>query len=366
MKARRILYVLADMGDFRSSRLAWAKAAQAKGFEVHVAAPGAAGDETLRAAGFTGHEMPRFGVTAGRTNIAALRKIARDVQPDVIHAVTLKYALLTGIAAGGTRARKIYTIAGLGYLFSGGAGLLRKIMRPLLAFVFQRPGTHLIFQNPDDRDVMLKQKIARMENCSLIAGSGVDIDFFRPRESGEDDPPLVVMATRLLRDKGIDVFIEAAKILQVQGVKARFLLAGGAGGHNPRAISEEQMHAILKDSKVEWSGRVADMAGLYARAALVVYPSWYGEGIPRVLLEAAACGKAMVTTNHPGCREAVRDHDNGLLVPVRDAKATAHAIATLLADDTMRRAMGRRSRERAEKEFSSELIAQQIVKIYEF
>jgi glycosyltransferase involved in cell wall biosynthesis len=177
--------------------------------------------------------------------------------------------------------------------------------------------------------------------------------------------PVVLLPTRLIREKGVIVFIEAARILKARGVNAKFQIAGGMEGHNPNKISKEEMETLTADGATEWLGRVTDMPALYASAALIAYPSYYREGVPKVLLESAAMGKAIITTDHPGCREAVADNDNGLLVPVKDAQATADAIETLLKDPVRRKEMGARSRERAEKEFDVRLIVDQTLKVYE-
>lgn len=373
MTRGKILYILAEIEDFQASRAPLARAMRDRGYEIHVAAPGAARDEKLKLAGYTGHDLPLAarGLTpvAAAKNILAIRRVLREVKPGIAHTVTLKYSLLSGLAAKGIPGtRHVFTIAGLGYLFSGAdvkSKILRVLAAPFLKCALNRPGARVTFQNSDDMDILMRGKFVRPETATLIYGSGVDLEKFHPAGAGAgEDPPLVLMPARLVRDKGVSVFIDMAEILAKRGVRAQFMIAGGTTAHNPLALSENEMKEMIRGKPVEWPGRVADMPGLYARAALVVYPSWYREGIPRVLLEAAAAGKAAITTDHPGCRDAVTHGDNGLLVPVKDAVATADAVQSLLADPARREQMGRRGRERTEKEFDSRLIAEQTLRVY--
>jgi glycosyltransferase involved in cell wall biosynthesis len=364
----KILYILAEVEDFWASRLPLAAAAKEKGAEVHLAAPGAASEEKLKQHGFIGHDLPPaqqgLSVGAALKTISAIKKLLAQIEPDIVHTITLKYSFLTGMAK--PQGKVIYTIAGLGYLFSDGAKpkLLRTALAPFIKSILKAPNAHVTFQNPDDRDIMLENNFVRAEAITLIRGSGVDLQKFTPRPAVDSNPPVVLLATRLIHDKGISVFIEAAEILKKRQIPARFQVAGGTTEHNPLAISKDQMERMVANKPVEWLGKVSDMPALYAGATLVVYPSWYREGIPRVLLEACAMGKAAVTTDHPGCREAVANNDNGILVPVKNAQATADAVEALLKDPARRKKMESAARARAEREFGSELIVQQTLALY--
>lgn len=369
---KKLLYILAETEDFWSSRLQLALMAQAKGCQVHLAAPGAASDSKLSSYGFSGHNLPstRSGFSplhAFRT-IMAIRKITQDLNPDLVHTITLKYSLLAGLAVRDMHGLKIiYTIAGLGYLFSGydqKSKIFLRIVSPFLKSVLRNPDAVVTFQNSNDMDVLARGNFVRKENCVLIPGSGVDIEKFSPRDGEDSSPPLILMPTRLVRDKGISIFVKMANILKKRQVLARFQIAGGTTDHNPLAITQEDMEHLIAGTPVEWIGRVDDMPALYAQATLVVYPSWYREGIPRVLLEAAAMGKAIVTTDHPGCREAVTHNESGLLVPVKDPEATADAVQKILGDPGMRQRMQICARIRAENEFASSHIVEKTIKIY--
>lgn len=362
--ARKKILYLFDSSDW-NSRIPVARRAKQLGHNVCIGLIGGMRDDPQFKPALIHKASGILSITRMLTDIRALIK---NQKPDVLHTVTLKYAFLCAICALPHRnIKKIYTLAGLGYLFHGHsvkAHILRTVLKPVLSFLLKRPQTVLIFQNPDDMNDMIRKGYARSHQCHLIRGSGVDLAQFSLPQIPQDDPPLVLMPTRLVREKGIHTFIEAARILKRKGIKAKFEIAGGETVHNPRAIPASEMLDITKDGSVEWLGRVENMPALLSRASLIVYPSYYGEGIPRVLLEACAAGKAIVTTDHTGCREAVEHGRNGLLVPIRNPEATAQAIEQLLEDSEQRRLMEIQSRQRAETEFDINLIAEKTAELY--
>lgn len=365
---KKILYLF-DETDWKS-RMPVAQLAKENGFDVTIALIGP-GQEKAPEDYRTIHikasaaRLGLRGLLAMKNNI---RRVIAAENPALIHTVTLKYAFISGLAALPFKnIQKIYTLAGLGYLFrSHGVrpGTLRILLAPLLKRILRNPSTHLIFQNPDDLALMQRLGYADPARAALIRGSGVDLAKFTAVPETESDAPLVLMPTRLVREKGIHIFVEAARILKARGMNARFQIAGGETRHNPKAISAEEMKSLTKDGVVKWLGRVEDMPTLLQSAAIIVYPSYYGEGIPRVLLEACAAGRPIITTNHPGCREAVKDGENGLLVPVRDSQKTAEAIEELLRAPEQRKAMGINSRKRAEQEFDVAKVAQETLSVY--
>jgi glycosyltransferase involved in cell wall biosynthesis len=370
----KILYILAEMEDFWGSRLPLANAAKEKGCSVFVAAPGAPHDPKMLEHGFTGFELPEskkgFAVGAVIKSIFAIKKLLHEQQPDIVHVITLKYSFITGLAAhNAKKPRFVFTIAGLGYLFSGRQlkpGLMRALVSPFLKYALRHPSAYITFQNSDDMNLLIGKKYVRPERVTLIRGSGVNLDKYNPSHNNEIEPPLVVLPARLIRDKGISVFIDMAKIIEKRQIPARFQLAGGIPAHNPFAIHKDEIAEMIEGSPVEWLGKVSNMPELYSKASMIVYPSWYREGIPRALLEGAAMGKPLVVTDHPGCREAVNNNENGFLVPVRDAEATADAVEKLLKDKTLRRAMGDKSRVLAESEFDVKKIVVQTLTVYGF
>ncbi len=362
----KILYIF-DASDW-DSRMAVANLARDKGYNVIIGLIN--GDN--KSSDFKiiplKSSFNNIGILSSFKMIKDMNRIIRKENPDIIHVVTLKYSFMAGIAAFPFKnTRKIFTLAGLGYLFRSDdlkSKILRIGLRPFLTIILRRANTTLIFQNSDDLELMVKDKYTSAKYSVLIKGSGVYLDKFIPKHSDNNHTPIVLMPTRLVHEKGISVFIKAAKILEKCGVQAKFQIAGGETKHNPRAISKLEMQEMLKDSHVQWLGRVDNMPDLLSKATLIVYPSYYGEGIPRVLLESCASGRAIVTTDHAGCREAVEHGVNGLLVPVKDANKTAMAIKELLLDGHKRNSMEIQSRIRAEKEFDIHIIAHKTLDTY--
>lgn len=357
-----LLYIINHMDWFWSHRLPLAQGAQDKGHNVSIACENAGDDAQLTAHGFTGIELTSGNIIK---TILATRKILQSQKPDIAHAITLKYAFITGLAALGLKIKIVHTIAGLGYLFSG-EGLKPKILRiivgPFLKLALKN--AQLIFQNPDDMALLIQRGLAHESQCHLIRGSGVDTSQFTLAAEPDNERPVVTMPTRLVHEKGVAVFVEAARILKERGIEAEFQIAGGISASNPNAISEKEMRDMTADGAATWLGKVSNMPALLANSNLIAYPSYYREGIPKVLLEAAASGRAIITTDHPGCREAVTEGENGLLTPVKDAAATADAIETLLRDPALRAAMGKASRLKAEREFDVKLVVEQTLALY--
>ncbi len=368
----RILYIF-DASDWES-RMEVAHKAKALGAEVTI---GLINDDKINA-DKTAKDFKIIPLKRSKNNIGILSSLQmvydinaliEQENPDIIHAVTLKYGFMAGIAAFPFKnLRKIYTLAGLGYLFRSDeakSALLRGFLRPFLTAVLRRKNTMLIFQNQDDLDLMIKGKYASRKNTVLIKGSGVYLDRFNPVPSNNNEP-IILMPTRLVHEKGISVFIEAARILKARdiGIDAKFQIAGGQTKHNPRAISVDEMQEMVNDGAVEWLGRVENMPELLSKASVIVYPSYYGEGIPRVLLESCAAGRAIVTTDHAGCREAVSHGVNGQLVEIKNPEQTADAIYELLTNPEKRKAMEAQSLRRAKEEFDIYIIAEETTKLY--
>jgi glycosyltransferase involved in cell wall biosynthesis len=223
--------------------------------------------------------------------------------------------------------------------------------------------TWVIFQNPDDRAAFLESHLVDPKKVTLIRGSGVDIRRFSPRPE-PPGIPLVVLPARLLWDKGVGEFVTAARMLQTEGLHVRFALVGDGDDENPASVSASQLRAWENGGVIEWWGWQENMQDVYAQAAIVCLPS-YREGLPKTLIEAAACGRPIITSDVPGCREVVRQGENGLLVPARDASALAEALKDLLQNPKERLEMGKRGRIIAEKEFSMNLVISQTLAFYQ-
>lgn len=371
---KKILYIVNHMECFWTRRFPIAREALAQGWDVGVCSSGAQGDAKLADFGFGAFDLPEPGRKLSPFSMLhimiSMLRVIRKERPDIIHAMTLKYAFMTGLATVLYRreVRIVHTIAGLGYLFSGEGfkpRVLRFFLGPFFKLAFKNARTSVTFQNPDDQALMIQRGYIHAHQAHLIKGSGIDLNEFAFAPEPQNEKPVVVMPTRLIHEKGVAVFVEAARLLRAQGVDAAFQIAGGGAPYNPREISKAEMESMVANGAASWLGKVSDMPRLLAGCNLVVYPSYYGEGIPKVLLEAASIGRAMITTDHPGCREAVRDGMNGYLVPIKDVQATAAAIAKILGDDGLRARMGEQSRAMAEAEFDVRIVVEKTLAIYD-
>ena len=205
--------------------------------------------------------------------------------------------------------------------------------------------------------------VVRASHCHLIRGSGVDPTAFCP--AGEPSgPPTVMLASRMIWTKGVGEFVEAARMLRGGGAEARFVLVGQDDPQNPATIPAAQLNAWNKEGIVQWWGHCGNMPDILGRSSVVVLPTYYGEGLPKVLLEAAACGKPIVTTRARGCDEIVRDGENGYLVAPRDPQSLAQAIGRLLSDPHQRWRMGSAGRRLVLREFTADYVAAQNMDIY--
>lgn len=366
----RVLFVDNDVNSFFSYRIEMARAARDAGFDVHVAAPEGKAADILRSEGLSYHAIPmtRSGLAPWKefTTIAVLFRLYRRLRPDLVHHLRLKPVLYGGLAAYGARVPAVVgLLTGLGYVFiaeSRKALLMRKLVVLSCKVAFRHGNQRIIFQNPDDQGVFIQNQILSAPQTALIKGSGVDIHSYLPTPEPEG-VPVVVLASRMLRDKGVIEFVEAARSLKAAGVVARFVLVGETDPGNPTAISADQLRGWADEGIVEWWGHQTDMKKVLAQANVVCLPS-LREGVPKVLIEAAACGRAIVTTDAPGCREIVRNGENGLLVPVRDSKSLADALGLLINSAPLRIQMGAKGREIAVAEFSVERVVNETLGVY--
>lgn len=366
----KVLFVDNDVNSFYSYRIEMARAARDSGFDVHIAAPDGKAAETLINEGFHFHpvSMTRSGLKPWKelATIAALFRLYRKLQPDLVHHLRLKPVLYGGLAAYGARVPAIVgLLTGLGYVFiaeTRKAAVIRKLVTLGFKVAFRHSNQRVIFQNPDDRQVFVENKILPAHQTVLIKGSGVDVNTYVPTPE-RPGVPVVVLASRMLRDKGVDEFVEAARNLRAAGVRARFVLVGETDPGNPTAITAEQLRQWSATGVVEWWGHQANMIDVLAQAHVVCLPS-LREGVPKVLIEAAACSRAIVTTDAPGCREIVRNGENGLLVPVRNSHALAEALRLLIENAALRAGMGLKGREIVVQEFSIEHVVRQTLGVY--
>ncbi len=356
--SKRLLYVVNNPAFFVSHRLGVALAARDAGYDVHVATPDGDAVTQITQAGLTFHplDFDRGGQNplAELLTIINFFRLFRMVRPDLVHLVTIKPVIYGGIAARLARVPALVgAISGLGFTFIA-KGLVARLRRALIVRLYRlachHPNMVLIFQNEDDHKLFSQFRIMREADVTLIPGSGVDMTLYTP-QAEPDGPPVISVATRLLGDKGVREFVDAARIVKQRHPAVRFILAGTPDPSNPETITEDELATWRAETVVELPGFVTDVATLYGQSHIVVLPS-YREGMPKGLLEAAACGRAIVTTDVPGCRVTV-DHDKtGLLVPVRTVEPLAAAMLRLIEEPETRRAMGVAGRARAERLFS--------------
>lgn len=367
----RTLFVVNVDWFFLSHRLPIALAAVRAGHEVHIATSLTGPAQRLTDLGLVVHPIHVDRSRAGLPGLLALLwrlwRLFWSVRPDVLHLVTIKPVLLGGLAArlapvGGV----VYAISGLGHVFLArgwGARLRRQLVELAYRLALGAGNKRVIFQNTQDQATVCGVARVSPKEAVLIPGSGVDLGQYRhaPLPGG---PPVVLMAARLLQTKGVVEFVAAAQQLRAAGANARFWLVGDVDPDNPASVLAEQLAAWRAQAVVEVLGHRSDMAQLMAQAHVVVLPS-YSEGFPKVLIEAAACGRAVVTTDVPGCREAIVPGETGLLVPPRSVPALAEAIGRLLANRQLCERMGNAGRAHAEKTFDVASVVQTHLAIYE-
>ena len=361
-------------------RLSLAQALQAEGHEVLLISPPGEYGARLQALGFRWEPLPMDRKSLNPLRelrlLAYLYRLYRREQPALAHHFTVKCVVYGSIAAMLARVPvRVNAVAGMGYVFTNQAfkaQLLRPVVQRLMRLVLNGRHARLILQNNDDMAAFAKARLAKPELTRLVKGSGVDLMRFTPRAQSAQQkqnghhaqPTRVVLAARLLWDKGIAEYVEAARQLKAKGLPIHFLLAGVPDPGNPAAIPQTTLNGWQAEGLIELLGQVSDMAALFATADIVVLPS-YREGLPKSLIEAAACALPLVTTDVPGCREVVTHGVDGLLVPVKDAKALASAIERLHLDPVWARELGLAAWARALREFDEKIVIRKTLAVYQ-
>jgi len=370
-RRRRILFVINHAGFFISHRLPLALAAQSAEYDVHIATPMSKHVPLLLESG-----LPWYPIRLSRSTmnpvtelrtLADLYRLYRRLKPDLVHHVAAKPVLYGTIAArlAGVPA-VVNAIPGVGYAF--GTGRRRSILRRLVGIAYRMVLGHgnsrVIFQNREQLGEFVQTGRVKEAHTVLVPGSGVDMAVFRPAQREGSDIPHVVLASRMLFAKGVREFVDAARDLKSRGVNARFTLVGEPDADNPESIPLEVLETWSAEGAVSYAGRQADMPKVLAGTDVFVLPTYYGEGVPKALIEAAAFGIPIVTTDWPGCRDVVADGVNGFLVPVRDTTRLAEAIEKLIESPSLRASMGARGRIRAVENFSLEAVIDRTLTIY--
>jgi glycosyltransferase involved in cell wall biosynthesis len=370
--SRILLFVVNVDWFFLSHRLPIALEAQRQGYQVHIATGLTDKLDELKRHGLVVHPLTLDRSSAGLGNawqtMAQLWKVFRAVRPDVVHLVTIKPVLLGGLVArlAGVPA-VVVAISGLGFVFVA-QGFKANVRRLLVGTLYKLAlgycNLKVIFQNTDDQASLVKLVHLPDKKIEIIRGSGVDLAQYAltPPPPGT---PVVVLAARLLADKGVREFVQAGRLLKQRSATARFCLVGTVDLSNPNSLTDAELAQWAIEGVVELWGHRSDMPQVLAAAQVVVLPSYYGEGLPKVLIEAAACGRAVVTTDHPGCRDAVESGISGVLVPVRDAEALANALEGLINDPKLCLTMGNAGRSLAERAFDVRQVVSAHMRIYQ-
>lgn len=366
-----LVYVITEDWFFASHFLDRAKAAVKNGYRVTVVTRCRETAREFQGLGLTtiNIEFSRRGLNPFTefAKIWQLRSILKKIKPDIVHNIALKPVVLGSLAAQLAGVRNIVNApVGMGYVFTSQenkARILRPIVNALIRYSLSRGNRRVIIENHDDLNNLVTGGFAKFDSIALIKGAGVDTKKFdyRPEPDGQ---VRVIMVSRLLRDKGVQEFIDAAQLVRALDNSVRFVLVGDVDDGNPTSLSENEIADLRNSSNVTWLGERTDIAELLATSHIACLPS-YREGLPKSLIEAASVGRPIVTTDVPGCREVVTHMVNGLLIKPRNSNELAAAISKLVNDPNLRRTMGTESRKKAEAEFSNEIVIRQTNSVYD-
>ncbi len=367
---KKILFVVNTDDFFLSHRLPIAVEVLNRGFEVHLLAGMTKYRHYFESLGIVVHSLP---IISGSYNpISNIKTFFRifllilKIKPDIAHFVTIKPVLFGGIISQVTKVPfVVVSISGLGFVFTskGKIAQLRRLITDLIyKLALRHKNMRVIFQNHDDLFIIKKITGLDPDKAILIKGSGVDLNLYKPSPLPEGTPILMLPA-RLLFDKGVKEFVEAARILKKEGLKARFVLVGRFDKYNPSRIPRTTVDSWLSENIIEYWGFKEDVAKTFSKAKIIILPS-YREGLPKVLLEAAACGRPSITTDVPGCRDAIIPRKTGFIVPAKDPKSLAKMIKYALDNENMLKKMSTAARKLAEKSFNIQDVIQMHIEIY--
>lgn len=368
--SKSILYLVNVDWFFISHRLPIALEAKKRGYNILVATTNTGRFKELAVLGF---QLIDLNIVRSGTNplkefllIIRLVKLLREKRPHVIHNVTLKMSIYCSIATRfAQKSIVVNAISGLGYNFTGGRKTKSQIfINKLMKFAFNKRGFSFIFQNPDDLRLFQMLNLDNGNKFYIIKGSGVDLVKFCSKVKQSSDYTTFILTARMLKDKGIFEYIAASKIVALKYPHTRFLLAGGIDKDNPASFTRDDLEHELSGTNIKWLGHRDDILELLQESDVMVLPS-YREGLPKSLIEAAAVGMPIITTDAAGCRDCVDDGVNGFLIPVGNSSALAEKMVELIEKPIIRKIMGMASRIKAEKEFSLSSVIERTLEIYE-
>jgi len=366
-----ILFFITEDWYFWSHRLSLARAARDAGFRVLVATRVHQHREHIEKENFQlipiSLERRNKNIIKEIFSILDIIKIYHREKPAIVHHVAIKPVIYGSLAARISGVPCVVNaLTGLGLIFVAQgwkASILKRCIIFACSLAFSAKNTVGIFQNPEDLNSFVDSGVIKNEKAVLIRGSGVDTSRFiyLPEPTGI---PTIVLAARMLWDKGVGDVVDVARQFRKDKQNCRIILAGIPDPQNPRSISEKILRRWHTEGAVEWWGYRSDMPKVLSKAHIIVLPTTYGEGVPKILIEAASCGRAIVATDIPGCREIVRNHENGFLIPPHDLKSLGKALKTLINSPELRVKMGARGSEIVKSEFSEEIVAKKTMGLY--
>jgi glycosyltransferase involved in cell wall biosynthesis len=367
-----VIFLVTEDWYFWSHRVPIARAVRDAGFRVIVATRVRHFGERIKAERFELYPLPwrrrGDGILGALRALTAITRLYISEAPVLVHHVALKpmvFGALGALLAGVPK--QINMLAGLGFVFVSPtplARIQRAAILMALKLLVNRTGSEVIVQNSDDGEELIRRGVLDRRRCTLVAGSGVDTGRYTYQPEPPAGPLVVTMVSRMLRYKGVSALVDAARELKRKGHPVRVLLVGPVDPDNRSSLTEAELVAWQEEGIIEWLGAQEDIPGIWARSHIAVLPSMYREGVPKTLLEAAACGRPIVTTDMPGCKDVVDDGKTGYLVPQGDSSRLADAIEKLAASPDLRRSMGLEGRHKVERLFAEELIVAQMMGIY--
>ncbi len=365
---KKILFIANVDWFYLSHRLNIGLEAIKEDYEVHLAAKFTGCEQRLLSLGFILHPI----VIDRGSNLVKTTKsffqiffLINKIKPDIVHAITIKPIIFGGLAAKFfSNVAFVASVSGLGYLFSSSdlkALFIKFFAKLFYRLVFSKQKIKVIFQNKEDLNKISEICNLNSKKIALIKGSGVDLGVYKPIKK-KLDSNIILFASRLLKSKGLIEFVKSAK--EMKSKNLIFFVAGMLDKENPDCISKEQINKWERSGIIKYCGYIENMRDLICESKIVVLPSYYGEGLPKILIEAAACGKPIITTDHQGCRDAIIPNKTGFLIPIRDSKALTLALNKLLASSRLCEKMGVAGREFAIKNFNIKSVNDKHLKIY--
>ena len=363
---KKILFIVNLDKFFVSHRLPIALAAQEAGYKIHIATKFTTEKNKLEKLGFSLHPLPidrgSYDIKSNLKTFFKIYYLYKSVRPNICHLITIKPILYGSLIAHFFRKLSlVISVSGLGYVFSDerlSSKINKKIISILFKFTFNHKRIKVIFQNRDDKEKLMKITKLSKKDAILIPGSGIDLNKFRPRKN--KDKKIVLFASRLLISKGLKDFIESAKYVR----DANFVVSGKFDFDNPDCIDPSYIFENQAKGLINYWGENKDMEKIINKSSVVVLPSYYGEGLPKILIEAAACGKPIVTTNHPGCRESIINKKTGFIVPIKNPLTLSKYIKKILENKELRMNMGKQARIFAKRKFSIDKVVEKHLTIY--